>query len=123
MVVEVSAQPKPPIGSPPACMIWLRHVGSFWLKIGTPHGEPFAVGLVLGAGDSVRAALAAPLGSGEAPTGPPADCTPWSRPIWPAAVQQREAEWPRANTSTGSSDTFWGGSEPSLRAAHTSNAA
>src|SRR2546430_2043158 len=124
MVVAVGAQPKPPIGSPPACMIWLRHVGSFWLNTGTPHGEPLALGDAAGPGETVRAALAAPAPvSGDGPTGPAADCTPWRRPICPAAVQHSDAEWPRANTSTGSSVTFCGGSAPSVRAAHTSNAA
>src|SRR5439155_17934756 len=101
MVVEVRAQPKPPMGSPPACMMWSRQVGSFWLKTGTPQGEPF--GLADGDG-CVRGALAAvpALGRGEGPTGPRADSTPWRRPIWPAAVQQSDAEWPRAKTSTGS---------------------
>src|SRR5262245_41050546 len=91
-------------------MIRSRHVGSFWLNTGTPHGEPFEVGLVDGVGSSERAALAASpaLGSGDGPTGPDADSTPWSRPTCPADVQHRDAVWPRVNTSSGSSAIFAG---------------
>src|SRR5262252_1225823 len=109
------------MGSPPSCMIVLCQEGSFWLKTGTPHGDPGRVD-GLGDGVSVRAALAGPV-SGEGPGGPEADSTPSSSPTRPAAVKHSDAEWPWANTSSGRSVTFCGACLPSARTVQTSNPA
>ncbi len=49
IAAEVRAQPAPPMESVPICITASRQAGSFWLNIGTPHGDP-VFGLTVGRG-------------------------------------------------------------------------
>src|SRR5438105_13676580 len=108
MVVAVRAQPKAPMLSPPTCMISCRQAGSFWLKTGTPQGEPVAAALGLAVGWGLLA--------GCRPRRPVALSMPGKTPTLSLAVQHKAAVWPRAKTLAGRSASFCGDCEPSGRA-------
>src|SRR6266581_3299987 len=77
-------------------MIWARQAGSFWLKIGTPHPEPVAaLGLEVGPD---RVGVAAGEGRTSVALG--------TMTTWPAAVQQRTAEFPLVKLLASTSASF-----------------
>src|SRR5215469_9995384 len=114
MAVEVRAQPKPPMASPPASMMRLRQVGSFWLRTGTPQGEPevAGVGAAEGVGEG-SVGEAEGVGGAKRARWPVAESTPGMMPTLSLAVQQRAAAWPLAKLSRGRSEIFWGERKPS----------
>src|SRR2546428_8008657 len=102
MVVAVRAQPKAPIESPPTRMTSCRQAGSFWLKTGTPQGEPLrAAALGLGVGWGLLA------GCTPRPRRPAALSMPGRTPTLSLAVQHKAAVWPRAKTLAGKSCSFF----------------